>query len=322
MALALLIALSFREQLATFEKQAEHPTRAKRQIASYARRWTNNKVYYYFDTNITAAHRAFVKKELNYVQARTCLVFIENATAKNRIKVFYGSGCWSYVGMLSAEQELSLASGCMSVGIVTHEFMHALGSMHMHMRDDRDTYLNVNMTAMSDSDRNNYVKATESINNTPYEYASRMQYASNIYMTAKQARYQRTMGSRTVSFYDILMINRFYQCFAACAGKGVTGKCKNKGVPNPKNCNVCICPYGYGGALCNQRPAACGGTLAAATTWKARNVTIGNATVTTMRDTYTVCSDWISAPAGKTIQDSSDSSERCYMQQWLPVQLN
>ncbi|KAK6046166.1 astacin, partial [Cooperia oncophora] len=230
------------EQLVAFEKQAEHPTRTKRQMTSPSRRWTNNRVYYYFDTNITAAHRAFVRKELNYLQTRTCLFFIENATAAARLKVIYGSGCWSYVGRLGGEQELSLGSGCMSVGIVAHEFIHALGSLHMHMRDDRDTYLNVNMTAIPEAPAKTTSRQRNQSTTRHTSTVAIMQYASNIYMTAKQARYQRTMGSRTVSFYDIVMINRFYQCFAACAGKGVTGKCKNKGVPNPKNCNVCICP--------------------------------------------------------------------------------
>ncbi|PIO55363.1 hypothetical protein TELCIR_23251, partial [Teladorsagia circumcincta] len=87
-----------------------------------------------------------------------------------------------------------------------------------------------------------------------------------------------------------------------CAGIGATGKCKNAGYPNPKNCKVCICPYGYGGAYCAQRPAGCGTTLTAFKAWKSRSITLGNATITTTRDTVTTCSDWITAPAGKTIQ--------------------
>uniref|UniRef100_A0A0N4X0D8 Polyprotein n=1 Tax=Haemonchus placei TaxID=6290 RepID=A0A0N4X0D8_HAEPC len=42
--------------------------------------------------------------------------------------------------------------------------------------------------------------------------------------------------------------------------------------------------------------------LAATTTWKTRTITVGVATVTTIRDTYSMCNDWITAPAGKTIQ--------------------
>ncbi|KAK6019379.1 hypothetical protein OSTOST_14988, partial [Ostertagia ostertagi] len=88
-----------------------------------------------------------------------------------------------------------------------------------------------------------------------------------------------------------------------CAGIGATGKCKNAGYPNPKNCKVCICPPGYGGAYCAQRVSApVVRETSAAKAWKSRNITIGNATITTSRNAHTICTDWITAPAGKTIQ--------------------
>ncbi|PIO53053.1 astacin, partial [Teladorsagia circumcincta] len=103
------------EQLSALESDIENPSRAKRQIAQYATRWTNNKVYYFFDANITVPNRQYTRTVLKYLQQRTCLSFIESTTAARRIKVFPGAGCYSYVGMLSGVQELSLASGCMVV---------------------------------------------------------------------------------------------------------------------------------------------------------------------------------------------------------------
>ncbi|KAK5978211.1 hypothetical protein GCK32_017418 [Trichostrongylus colubriformis] len=51
------------------------------------------------------------------------------------------------------------------------------------------------------------------------------------------------------------MINIFYQCYAKCSG--IKSKCVNGGVPNPRHCSTnCICPAGYGGALCNTRAPA------------------------------------------------------------------
>uniref|UniRef100_A0A7I4YK13 Zinc metalloproteinase n=1 Tax=Haemonchus contortus TaxID=6289 RepID=A0A7I4YK13_HAECO len=296
------------EQLSAFENSLENRTRVKRQIADGAVRWADNKVYYYFDATITAAHQAYVRTVLKYLQARTCLTFIEDATATNRIRVFNGGGCYSGVGMRGGEQDLSLAGYCIVVGTVAHEFTHALGALHMHMRHDRDTYITVDTTYVKDGYEGNFGKSAFTINNTPYEYGSDMHYASNTFTTSGnsmvpvQKRYLRTLGSKTISFYDIRMINWFYKCNAPCNGLTTTAKCKNGGAPNPRNCQACICPFGYGGTLCDRRRVGCGGTLAATTTWKTRTITVGVATVTTIRDTYSMCNDWITAPAGKTIQ--------------------
>ncbi|VDO80109.1 unnamed protein product [Haemonchus placei] len=134
------------EQLAAFENELGNQTRQKRQVATYATRWTNNKVFYYFDATITTANQAYVRKQLKYLSDRTCITFVEDATATNRIKVFDGAGCYSSVGMRGGEQSLSLTNGCFVVGTVAHEFMHALGALHMQMRHDRDTYIRIDLT--------------------------------------------------------------------------------------------------------------------------------------------------------------------------------
>ncbi|VDO04901.1 unnamed protein product [Haemonchus placei] len=90
--------------------------------------------------------KALVKKTLAYLAARTCLTFVENATATNRIRVFPGSGCYSSIGMIGGEQDLSLADGCDTMGIIAHEFMHALGIFHMQSRFDRDSFITIDLT--------------------------------------------------------------------------------------------------------------------------------------------------------------------------------
>ncbi|VDK54873.1 unnamed protein product [Gongylonema pulchrum] len=62
--------------------------------------------------------------------------------------------------------------------------------------------------------------------------------------------YQMTIGQReTLSFYDIKMVNQAY-CKGHCKRKD---ECKNGGYLNPSNCNVCLCPSGFGGALCEKQ---------------------------------------------------------------------
>ncbi|KAK6013906.1 astacin, partial [Ostertagia ostertagi] len=64
------------------------------------------------------------------------------------------------------------------IGIVAHEFMHALGIFHMQSRSDRDNFITVDMTNVPTQNQHNYNKLTaaESINYTPYEYGSVMHY--------------------------------------------------------------------------------------------------------------------------------------------------
>ena len=82
------------------------------------------------------------------------------------VRVYRGSGCSSYVGMVldMAVQDVSLGNGCVDKGTVVHEFMHALGTLfhsfhsakplisgllvskgfyHEQARPDRDHYVTV-----------------------------------------------------------------------------------------------------------------------------------------------------------------------------------
>lgn len=47
------------------------------------------------------------------------------------------------VGRVGGKQDLSLADPCQRVGIIEHEFMHALGFWHEQSRVDRDEYVTV-----------------------------------------------------------------------------------------------------------------------------------------------------------------------------------
>ncbi|RCN30924.1 astacin [Ancylostoma caninum] len=250
-----------------------------------------------------------VQAALNYIKARTCVDFVQDSAAANRIRVVSDAGCYSFVGMTGGEQLLSLGDGCELIGIVAHEFMHALGVWHMQMRDDRDDYVAINLDPVPPSLHNNFIKLTSAdvINYNPYEYGSTMHYdalafsySGDYTILPYDTQYTRTIGSRTITFYDIKTINDHYKCHELCgAGSAV---CLNGGEPNPRNCAVCNCPAGYGGATCNERPAGCGQALVATAKWQVKQFTFGNAAVTAYRDNYMQCNHRVQAPAGKQIQ--------------------
>ena len=53
------------------------------------------------------------------------------------------SRCNSMVGAVGGEQILNMGDGCQYVGLVLHEFGHAIGYYHEHNRPDRDDTVEV-----------------------------------------------------------------------------------------------------------------------------------------------------------------------------------
>nr|CDJ90449.1 Peptidase M12A domain containing protein [Haemonchus contortus] len=70
--------------------------------------------------------------------------YFHDSATTDRIMVFPQQGCWSFVGKVGGEQNLSLGAGCDSVATAAHEIGHALGLLHTMSRYDRDDYITLN----------------------------------------------------------------------------------------------------------------------------------------------------------------------------------
>ncbi|VDO40727.1 unnamed protein product [Haemonchus placei] len=91
-------------------------------------------------------------------------------------------------------------------------------------------------------------------------------------------------------------------------GKNRNGKrrnkiCQNGGYLNPLSCSKCVCPEGYAGKLCSERPKGspkkCGNTYDASTEWKSFTDSLGDYEE---HENYTKCYYWIQSPESTEIE--------------------
>ncbi|PIO61014.1 hypothetical protein TELCIR_17476 [Teladorsagia circumcincta] len=84
-----------------------------------------------------------------------------------------------------------------------------------------------------------------------------------------------------------------YDPYENCEGVPST-RCENGGFPHPRDCKKCVCPGGYAGDRCNERPKGkCGRTVKAKQDWNILNDTLGDTTVHRSLEDFTICTYWI-----------------------------
>lgn len=157
----------------------------------------------------------------------TCIKFVERIPSDRDYVQLQNqkTGCWSSVGRVGGRQEINLqAPGCTTkVGTIIHELMHALGLMHEHTREDRDSYVNVmweNVKTGSESDFRKVEGGQATTFGQAYDYGSLQHYSATAFskngqktLRALQTSGEAQMGQREgFSARDLQKINTMYKC--------------------------------------------------------------------------------------------------------------
>ncbi|CAP24166.2 Protein CBR-NAS-29 [Caenorhabditis briggsae] len=290
--------------------------------------WKNG-VPFMFHESLSPLAKASILKAIHFWYRETCIEFRPRTFQKEYL-LFIGNdeGCWSTVGRDTSQgkQVVSIGEGCEHFGVTSHELAHALGIFHEQSRFDRDESVTFNPRVVEKDLLFNFAKISPrqlSTYGLPYDVGSVMHYTPTEFsnfpsiptLAAVDTNLQQTMGQlEGPSFVDVHIMNQHYQCQDRCKTKA---PCQNGGFTNSRNCNVCKCPTGFGGAYCNLIAPSfskfCGGVLNAEETSRRFDITIRQSTTTRSKS----CVYHIKAPEGKKIivdilKIDSKCIEGCY----------
>lgn len=183
-------------------------------------RWLNSTMPYTIAVGHPAS--AAILSAINHINASTNLKIVPRTTEVDYVHFIPdGGGCWSYIGRIGGEQEISIDNGCGFLGIVAHELLHAAGIFHEQSREDRDTYVTIHYDNIVDGRAHNFDKEIEGASDLgPYNYASIMHYGTHgfskngqptISIKSPPAPAGTTIGNRNgLSAGDIAAVNAMY----------------------------------------------------------------------------------------------------------------
>uniref|UniRef100_A0A803J2A6 Metalloendopeptidase n=1 Tax=Xenopus tropicalis TaxID=8364 RepID=A0A803J2A6_XENTR len=163
------------------------------------------------------------KTAMQEFETLTCVRFVPRAAEADFLNIVSNGGCASLIGKSGGSQIVELdASGCMSVGIIEHELIHALGFYHEQNRSDRDDYVTIHPENVIPGYLSNFKKYDTNNLGIEYDYSSVMHYARDAFSSNRNITIEPKpnpnvpVGQRNgLSILDISKINKLYQC-----GKG------------------------------------------------------------------------------------------------------
>jgi len=192
-------------------------------------KWSNGIVAYVISDEFTDAYKLKILEAMKEIESVSCIRFQpydQNEHGKTFVRINRGSTCQSTVGINYKGSNLRRITlndtECGStVGVIIHELLHTLGFEHEHQRRDQNEFIEVHFENIVENGREWYNITNHTLLQTPYDYGSIMHYGywgftekGNKTFTPKKDLKGKKIGQRNaLSKYDIVKINRYYECF-------------------------------------------------------------------------------------------------------------
>nr|XP_022290319.1 zinc metalloproteinase dpy-31-like [Crassostrea virginica] len=219
-----------------------------------------------------------------------------------------------------------------TIPIIIHKVLHALGMEHEQSRTDRDDYVIMHWNNIQGGTGNRNMFKINTRDRNPYDLESVLQYRLNAFaidyryptITVRDSKLSFLADTATgLMFYDTKDISVNYQCTQHCGS--VT--CQNGGFLNSggySNC-TCFCPADLYGATCEQVATSyeCGGIIELSAGEERTITSLG------WPNAYTLgrrCVWLVKGPAANHLKLTIDSlsasynSYQCY--HWLEIRYN
>ncbi|ETN68289.1 astacin [Necator americanus] len=202
-----------------------------------------------------------------------------------------------------------LSAYCETFRSAAHELGHTLGLFQQESREDRDKYvkivtenLELNQVYMSFKQ----TRYTNEYYDIGYDFGDIMQAGAqsgsingNRTIDSIDPKYRKNLRSESISFADLYLVNKRYNCSDLCRRRI---RCRNGGFQHPRNCEICVCPSGYAGPRCGQKPPPCGSKETAEKKWKTLIVNLKIGKGRWSLDGYKTCTYWIKSPNNTRIE--------------------
>jgi hypothetical protein len=173
-------------------------------IENLAQRWPNGTIPYTVDNSL-ASIKPMIQQAAAHIKQQTngCINFVERTNQAKYVRMYFGQGCWSYMGTVGAgPQDLSLGQGCAFFGTVVHEMLHAVGFDHEQNRPDRDQYLVVNLNNVDSTQRHNFNPNARGRTYTSFDYNSVMIYGEYSFSNNRQKTMYAKNGTPLTDPYN------------------------------------------------------------------------------------------------------------------------